>query len=77
MTLEYWTSYFANFSEFELDAYRLIPTNVQGFTILEFRFARIDGQAQTCLQCIRTDPSLAGVIVARYGTDPCASSAAS
>ena len=77
MTLEYWTSYFANFSEFELDAYRLIPTNVHSVTILEFRFARIDGQAQTCLQCIRTDPSLAGVVQARYGTDPCGSSAAS
>ncbi len=76
MTLEYWTSYFTNFSGFELDTYRLIPTNVHGVTILEFRFARIDGQAQTCLQCIRTDPSLAGVVQVRYGTDPCGSSAA-
>lgn len=77
MTLEYWTSYFANFSEFELEAYRLNTTNVHGIAILQFRFARIDGQAQTCLQCIRTDPSLAGVVQVRYGTDPCGSSAAS
>ena len=76
MTLAYWTSHFAMFSEFELETYRLLPTNVDGVRIMEFRFARIDGQAQTCLQCIRTDPSLKGVVQVRYGNDPCGSSMA-
>jgi hypothetical protein len=75
MTLEYWTAHFSKFSEFELDAYRLLPTTVDGLSIMEFRFARIDGQAQTCLQCIKTDPSLQGIIQVRYGTDPCGSPA--
>lgn len=77
MTLEYWTSHFSKFSEFELEAYRLAPTNVGGVSFMQFRFARIDGQAQTCLQCIRTDPSLFGIVQARYGADPCGSSTAS
>jgi hypothetical protein len=76
MTREYWTTHFSMFSEFELEACCSIPTNINGVTIMQFRFARIDGQAQTCLQCIRTDPSLAGTVQVRYGVDPCGNSAA-
>lgn len=76
MTLEYWTSHFSMFSEFELEAYHLLPTNVDDVSVLQFRFARVDGQAQTCLQCIRTDPSLQGVVQVRYGQDPCGSATA-
>jgi hypothetical protein len=74
MTLEYWTSRFAVFSEFELECYSLSPSSVNGRSKMEFRFARIDGQAQTCLQCIRLDPTLAGIMHVRYGPDPCGSS---
>jgi hypothetical protein len=72
MTFEFWTSHFAKFSEFELEDYRLTTEYpFSGMTEIVFRFARIDGQAQTCLQCIRTDPSLAGVVQVMYGNDPC------
>jgi hypothetical protein len=74
MTLANWTSHFAKFSEFDLEAYRSISTSQSGLTIMEFRFARVDGQAQTCLQCIRSDPSLIGLVQVKYGTDPCGSS---
>jgi hypothetical protein len=75
MTLEYWTSHFSKFSVFELEAFQLMPTNIEGLSIMEFRFARIDGQSQTCLQCIKKDHSLKGVVQVRYGADPCGSSA--
>jgi len=71
MTLEYWTSRFAEFSEFELECYRLYPSQNTGLRKMEFRFARIDGQAQTCLQAIVYDPTLTGVVHVKYGTDPC------
>jgi hypothetical protein len=70
MTLEYWTSHFAMWSEFELESYRLSPSR-HGLSQMEFRFARIDGQAQTCLQVIVEDPTLQGVVQVAYGVDPC------
>lgn len=77
MILANWTSHFAKFSEFELEAYRSYPSSHHGLTIMEFRFARIDGQAQTCLQCIRSDPNLTGVVQVRYAADPCGAAVAS
>ncbi|KAE9363658.1 hypothetical protein N431DRAFT_448239 [Stipitochalara longipes BDJ] len=72
MVLEFWTSHFSKFSAFELECYCLTPDYpTDGKTEIEFRFARIDGQAQTCLQCIRSDPTLAGIVEAKYAADPC------
>lgn len=71
MILGYWTSRFAEFSEFELECYRLYPSRSAGLRKMEFRFARIDGQAQTCLQTIVHDPTLTGVVYVKYGIDPC------
>jgi hypothetical protein len=76
MGLDYWMSHFATFSEFELECYAFSPCQNNGRTKLELRFARIDGQAQTCLQCIKSDPSLEGKVQVSYGTDPCGSSQA-
>ena len=74
MVLDYWTSYLSTYSVFELESYQLMPTNIEDVSILQLRFARIDGQAQTCLQCIKHDSILDKHVQVRYGIDPCRSS---
>ncbi|KAH6673664.1 hypothetical protein B0J14DRAFT_481681 [Halenospora varia] len=73
MNLEFWYKFFDSWSMFILEtAFHLWTNPTTGMTQMEFRFARIDGQAETCLQAIQNHPDLPGVTV-MYGHDPCAS----
>jgi hypothetical protein len=38
---------------------------------MEFRFVRVDGQSQTCIQALKASPAYQTVIKASYGLDPC------
>ncbi|RDL33750.1 uncharacterized protein BP5553_08118 [Venustampulla echinocandica] len=70
MTFEYWDTFFRRYCEFDWD--RVLPLHCphQGRRILEFRFMRIDGQAQMCLKALQRDPAHK-YVSAEYGADPC------
>ncbi|KAF4631440.1 hypothetical protein G7Y89_g6686 [Cudoniella acicularis] len=71
MRLQYWMSYFQQYCLFSLETVLAFPGPILGTVKMEFRFARVDGQAQCCLQAILADPSLKGVVKVYYGKDPC------
>ncbi|PVH69598.1 hypothetical protein DL98DRAFT_598515 [Cadophora sp. DSE1049] len=72
MTWAFWYPYFKTACVFQLDRCFYIPCPHVGRVHMEFRFARVDGQAQSCRQKIERDPMLnsAGVLV-QYSPDPC------
>ncbi|KAE8447765.1 hypothetical protein EG329_010159 [Mollisiaceae sp. DMI_Dod_QoI] len=71
MTIQYWFQYFRQVCIFQWDRVleRTYPRS--GRKCLEFRFARINGQAQTCLQEIQQQEEFVGPVGAMYGFDPC------
>ncbi|CZR62309.1 uncharacterized protein PAC_12206 [Phialocephala subalpina] len=72
MTWAFWHSYFKTACVFQLDRYLYLPSPYSGQNRMEFRFARVDGQAQSCRQKIERDEYMKskGVMV-QYGPDPC------
>jgi hypothetical protein len=71
MTFPFWDEYFRQKAELQWDGYRTICTTGKR-TTMEFRFARVDGQSQTCLQAILAEPKWKdGTVAAVYGPDPC------
>lgn len=71
MTLNFWKEYFGFFSKFELEHFIVMETHDPTLRRFEFRFVRIDGQAETCMGAIRNNDSFNGVFRAWYGHDPC------
>jgi len=72
MNLDLWNEYFVHYSKFVWDRVLEIECATPGNKAFEFRFSRIDGQAETCLLAIRAEPAFAGTITVKYGADPCA-----
>ncbi|KUJ16778.1 uncharacterized protein LY89DRAFT_548638, partial [Mollisia scopiformis] len=72
MTVDFWFQYFRQVSVFQWDRVLEHPPVRPGRKCLEFRFARINGQAQTCLQQIQRQEEFVGLVGAWYGLDPCA-----
>jgi hypothetical protein len=71
MTFEHWDSYFRQWCVLQWDGHDIIFED-EDRRIMEFRFSRIDGQAQTCLQAIDADESIDKTVTwAYYGHDPC------
>jgi hypothetical protein len=71
MTFPFWDEYFRQKAELQWDGHRTICTTGKR-TTMEFRFARVDGQSQTCLQAILAEPKWKdGTVAAVYGPDPC------
>ncbi|KAF4631444.1 hypothetical protein G7Y89_g6690 [Cudoniella acicularis] len=71
MTFEFWNDYFGKRVIFQLEGFRELPGPREGKKILEFRFARIDGQAEAMFTAVMNDQELARDIEIRYGADPC------
>jgi hypothetical protein len=72
MNFEFWDVYFNIYCVFEIDGYKtILESERESRRTMEFRFARIDGQAQTCMQAILSDPKLAEDVHVYYAHDPC------
>ncbi|KAF8863123.1 hypothetical protein BDZ45DRAFT_584314 [Acephala macrosclerotiorum] len=71
MKVDYWFRYFRQVCVFQWDRVVELACPRPGRKCLEFRFARINGQAQTCLQEIQQQEEFAGLVDAGYGFDPC------
>jgi hypothetical protein len=70
MTFENWNDYFHKCVCFELEAFRELPETDYTKKKMEFRFARVDGQAEAIFQAITKNPRMERVDV-KYGPDPC------
>lgn len=68
-TYSFWNQYIRHFCScyFEL-AYA--PSMVPGESVVDLRFARVEGQSQMVMKSIRQDPALQHLRVS-YGPDPC------
>ncbi|RDL33751.1 uncharacterized protein BP5553_08119 [Venustampulla echinocandica] len=71
MAPDFWNNYFQRCVVFELEALYDISGQRGGDKMLEFRFARVDGQAEALFCAIMSDPIFAGIVGVRYGPDPC------
>lgn len=71
MTVDYWFRYFRQVSIFQWDRVLEHGSLKPGYKCLEFRFARVNGQAQTCIQQIQNQEEFEGLVTAWYGFDPC------
>jgi hypothetical protein len=71
MSFERWNQYFSVYSVINWDGANIVFED-DTRRIIAFRFSRIDGQAQTCLQALMADESLQRQVWAYYGRDPCA-----
>ncbi|KAF4624192.1 hypothetical protein G7Y89_g13980 [Cudoniella acicularis] len=72
MKMAFWTQYFSTYCDYQLENAFQLPASKIGIKSMEFRFARVDGQAQCCKQAIERDAGLQGVVKVSYGRDPCA-----
>lgn len=70
MTPDFWGAQFTRACTFQMDRWRWLPCRTPGMARMEFRFSRVDGQAQTCRQMIERNLHGWGFSV-RYGPDPC------
>ncbi|KAE8447764.1 hypothetical protein EG329_010158 [Mollisiaceae sp. DMI_Dod_QoI] len=70
MTWMFWREYFNAACVYQMDRWLYIPCNSPGRLRMEFRFSRIDGQAQTCRQSLERDRNMRDVLW-KYGSDPC------
>ena len=70
MTPGQWESQFKKACRFQIDRWSYLPCPVPGKIRMEFRFVRVDGQAQSCRQMIERELDYLGVTV-WYGFDPC------
>jgi hypothetical protein len=73
MKLDSWNKYFGHYSKFVMDRILEVECATPGNKAYEFRFSRIDGQAETCFMAIQAEPVFAGIVTVKYGADPCAS----
>ena len=66
-----WDRYFRFYSDLVYDRVLEVDCPTPGNKAFAFHFARINGQAETCLLAIRAEPSFQGIVTVRYGRDPC------
>jgi hypothetical protein len=71
MNKKFWDEYFADYSVVDWDRINYPACDEPDRATMEFRFARIDGQAQTCYQAVMADPTMDEVEI-YYREDPCA-----
>jgi hypothetical protein len=70
MTPEGWKIQFKKACRFQMDRWSYLPCPVPGRLRMEFRFVRVDGQAQSCRQMIERELGHLDITV-WYGLDPC------
>jgi hypothetical protein len=71
MNWGFWETYFEQACVFEMDRWRYLPCSNPNRMKMEFQFARVDGQAQTCHLKIMADEELSDQVSVEYGPDPC------
>jgi hypothetical protein len=71
MNIDHWTEYFGNACIYLLERWMFLPCSKQSRKKMEFRFARIDGQATMCRQKILKDHTYQGRVFVQFGPDPC------
>ncbi|KAF5875708.1 uncharacterized protein Bfra_011471 [Botrytis fragariae] len=73
MTESFWRKYFGKVTRYQLDhvAYLPFDPNNKVTRSMEFRFARIEAQAQSILIAIIHDPQFEGKVFCKYEPDPC------
>ncbi|TVY16868.1 hypothetical protein LARI1_G008778 [Lachnellula arida] len=71
MKSDFWDKYFKTYSDLVYDRVIEVDCPNAGNKAFAFHFARIDGQAETCLLAIRAEPSFQGIVTVRYAQDPC------
>jgi len=74
MNWGFWERYFGQACVFEMDRWLYLPCSNPNRMKMDFQFARVDGQAQTCLMKIIADEELSDQVSVEYGPDPCDSS---
>ncbi|TGO32853.1 hypothetical protein BHYA_0283g00010 [Botrytis hyacinthi] len=69
----FWRRYFGKVTRYQLDHVSYLPfdPNNKVTRSMEFRFARIEAQAQSILISIIHDPQFEGKVFCKYGPDPC------
>ncbi|TGO64787.1 hypothetical protein BOTNAR_0084g00180 [Botryotinia narcissicola] len=69
----FWRIYFGKVTRYQLDHVSYLPfdPNNKVTRSMEFRFARIEAQAQSILITIIHDPQFEGKVICKYGPDPC------
>lgn len=71
MNRDFWVKYFADYSIIDWDRINYPACDEPDRATMEFRFSRIDGQAETCYQAVTADPEMHDFDI-YYGEDPCA-----
>ncbi|TGO32856.1 hypothetical protein BHYA_0283g00040 [Botrytis hyacinthi] len=72
MDLPFWKMFIANLCVFGMESCRHLAYSTPQHMVMEFRFARIFGQASVLLAGIRSTASFEGMVTARYVPDvPC------
>ncbi|TGO10941.1 hypothetical protein BTUL_0121g00140 [Botrytis tulipae] len=69
----FWRKYFGKVTRYQLDHVGYLPfdPNNKVTRSMEFRFSRIEAQAQSILITIIHDPQFEGKVICKYGPDPC------
>jgi hypothetical protein len=71
MNRKFWDKYFSEYAVIDLDRVNYPACDKSDRATMEFRFARIDGQSETCFKAVMADPTMSKVVI-YYGADPCA-----
>ncbi|TGO10944.1 hypothetical protein BTUL_0121g00170 [Botrytis tulipae] len=72
MDLPFWKMFISNLCVFDMESCRHLAYSTPQHMVMEFRFARIFGQAAVLLAGIRSTASFEGMVTARYVPDvPC------
>jgi hypothetical protein len=71
MDPEKWLAHMDNGISIDLEECRELPDPDPSKKTLEFRLARLDGQAESVTQMILKNPNMRAIIEVKYGPDPC------
>ncbi|KAB8290022.1 hypothetical protein EYC80_010348 [Monilinia laxa] len=69
MGLDYWLNFVKALCVVKIESTRHLEYSTAKMMVMEFRFARIAGQAQVLLQGIKNCPEFEGIVFARYVPD--------
>jgi hypothetical protein len=71
MTQDFWERYFKKCVKYQLSHTRQMHSDVPGKMVMEFGFARFDGQAEPLHLAINIEEKFRGIYEVCYAPDPC------
>lgn len=71
MNRGFWEAYLGKCFKYQLGAVRKLKAADEGQEVIEFQFARLDGQSECGYHAITKEPKFRGIFSVRYGADPC------